>query len=325
MSASSRRLLCTSLAVAASLAAASGAVADGLPVLGIDVGGQGVATATGPGRYITLGAAPTVVAETARNGGRVLRSVELAGRFTIPAVAYDGSASGLSADGKTLVLIEPRVAFPRNETSFAVLDARKLTITRVFTLRGDFSFDAISPRGRTMFLIQYTSPTDPTRYDVRAYDLASHTLLPGAIVDPHEHSDAMRGSPITRTMSPNGRWAYTLYDGAGGTPFVHALDTSTRSARCIDLPMLAGLANLWQLRFSRVGGALTVGTRTTALAFVDSRTFRVSGPISGGAHTRVWPFILAGALALLLLGAATVALRRRGALSRPADRALAQD
>ena len=45
----------------------------------------------------------------------------------------------------------------------------------------------------------------------------------------------MRGQPLTRATSPDGRWAYTLYDGAGKEPFIHALDTSTRSARCIDL------------------------------------------------------------------------------------------
>ena len=60
----------------------------------------------------------------------------------------------------------------------------------------------------------------------------------------------MRGSPITRATSSDGRWAYTLYDGAGGTPFLHALDTSKRQARCIDLPMLAGGQDLGQLRIT---------------------------------------------------------------------------
>jgi hypothetical protein len=59
----------------------------------------------------------------------------------------------------------------------------------------------------------------------------------------------MRGNPLTRTTSPGGRWAYTLYDGAGGTPFVHALDTSRRTAHCIDLPALRGSNDLWSLRF----------------------------------------------------------------------------
>ena len=34
--------------------------------------------------------------------------------------------------------------------------------------------------------------------------------------------EKMGGSPLTRATSLDGRWAYTLYDGAGRTPFVHA-------------------------------------------------------------------------------------------------------
>ncbi len=40
--------------------------------------------------------------------------------------------------------------------------------------------------------------------------------------------------PLSRTMSPDGRWAYTLY--SGDENFVHALDTADGQARCIDLP-----------------------------------------------------------------------------------------
>jgi hypothetical protein len=169
------------------------------------------------------------VARVGTKGGRVAASALVRGTFTIPAVAYDASASGLSADGRTLVLISPRTRFPRASTPLMVIDARRLSVRSVVTLRGDFSFDAISQHGRLVYLIQYTSPTNPTRYLVRAYDLRTRSLVPKPVVDPRERSDKMRGSPVTRAMSPDGRWAYTLYDGAGGTPFVHALDTSTAS------------------------------------------------------------------------------------------------
>src|SRR4051812_31245385 len=135
--------------LAAAGALASTAAADGLPVLGVDVGSQGVATASGQARYVTLALGrDTLVARTAVAGGRVLGFRRLGGVFTVPAVAYDGSASGLSADGRRLVLIEPRVSFPRARTAFAVLDARRLLLRDVVRLRGDFSFDAISPDGR---------------------------------------------------------------------------------------------------------------------------------------------------------------------------------
>ena len=110
--------------------------------------GIAVLTADGLARYVTLPAGhQTVVARTTIRGGSVLGSRPLAGRLTIPAVAYDRSASGISADGTTLALIEPRQAFPRRNTRLVVLDARRLRLRRTITLRGDFGFDAISPNG----------------------------------------------------------------------------------------------------------------------------------------------------------------------------------
>jgi hypothetical protein len=253
------------------------AQADGLPVLGIDVGSQGVESASAPIRYVALPAAGrTVVARTATNGGRVFRHVDIAGNFTIPAVAYDGSASGLSADGSRLVLIQPRRAFPRARTAFAVLDARRLKLQHVVRLRGDFSFDAISARGRTMFLIHYTDVADPTKYEVRAFDLRLGRLVPKPIVDPHDAGEAMRGSPISRATSGDGRWAYTLYDGAGKTPFVHALDTKRRNARCIDLDLLAGRQDLWGLRLRIAAGKLTIFAQRQPVADIDTTSFHIS-------------------------------------------------
>jgi hypothetical protein len=127
------------LAVVAAVPAA--VTADGLPVLGVDVGSEGVVARTSPIRYVTLhGERETVVARTAVGGGRVLGFTRLAGNFTIPAVAYDGSASGLSADAGTLVLIQPRVKFPRARTALAILDAKRLRLRKLVTLHGDFSF-----------------------------------------------------------------------------------------------------------------------------------------------------------------------------------------
>ena len=187
------KLLVGGLTLLFALLIVPGAVADGLPVLGIDVGSTGVALRGGSVRYVALRSGrETTVARIAVASGRVLAFRRLAGNLTVPAVAYDGSASGLSADGATLALIEPRTRFPRARTSFAILDARRLTVSRRVSLRGDFSFDAISPEGRTMFLIQYTSAKDPTRYDVRAFDLDRGLLLGSPVVDPRERGEAMR-------------------------------------------------------------------------------------------------------------------------------------
>ena len=159
---------------------AGGAGADGLPVEGIDLSRAGVTTpAPMAPRYVTLPAGPdTVVAAVSPVGGQVRRSRLLDGRFTIPAVAYDGSPGGLSADGRTLVLINPRKGFPRRTTTLAVLDTRRLRARNLIALQGDFSFDALSPDGRLLYLVQYLSPQDPTRYLVRLYELGRNRLLP---------------------------------------------------------------------------------------------------------------------------------------------------
>ena len=154
--------------------------------------------------------------------------------------------------------INPRTGFPRRSTTLAVLNTRRLTAQEVITLKGDFSFDAISPDGKLLYLVQYLSQRDPTRYLVRLYDLDAGRLLREPIIDPREVGDVMRGMPITRASSPDGRWAYTLYDGAGEHPFIHALDTIARTARCIDLHGLVGFDLLFELRLesSPDGGQL---------------------------------------------------------------------
>jgi hypothetical protein len=265
------------------LAAAPSASADGLPVLGIDVGPEGVTVPAVATRYVALPAGPrgTLVASVQQDGGRVVVSRVVRGRFTIPAVAYDYTAGGLSAGGRTLVLVRPRVTFRQRRTTFAVLDARALRVREVLTLRGDFSFDAISPDARWLYLVQYLSPRDPTRYLVRLYDLRAGTLVREPVIDPREVGDVMRGSPVSRAASPDGRFAYTLYDGAGEHPFIHALDTERRTARCIDLHGLMGRDDIFDLRLGvGPGGTITVShvADDATLFLVDARTGRVWEP-----------------------------------------------
>ena len=265
------------LAVVAAIVTGA-ARADGLPVLGIDVGTSGVTVRGATVRYVTLRPGrSTIVEAVARNGGRIVRYAVVPGAFTIPAVAYDGSASGLSADRRTLVLIEPRRSFPRARTRLLVMHAHTLRRAGLIDLRGDFSFDAVSPDGSRIYLIQYTSPADPTRYLVRSYDVADRRLDPAAVVDPRDATEKMRGNPISRATSADGRFAYTLYDGGGSHPFVHALDTARAAARCIDLLGLPAGTSLWDLRLRMTGDGRSVAVvdHGRTLLALDTATLTV--------------------------------------------------
>jgi hypothetical protein len=285
--------------------------ADGLPVVGVEANPEGLG-----GEALRYEALPddgnTFVQRIDRGSGTLLASRSLRGRFEIPIVAYDGSASGLSADGRTLVLIAPRPRFPRARTTFAVLDAAKLKLRKKLTLHGDYSFDALSPRGRWMYLIHYTSRTDRLQYEVVALDLRTGKLQPDPIVDPRAPNEKMNGHPLTRATSPDGRWAYTLYEGAEH-PFVHALDTARRDARCIDLDWLHGRKGLWELRFALrdEGRELTVKPpRSDAVAVIDTGTFEARRPAAAGIGS--WPMTGLSVLGLLAaIGALIYVVRTR--------------
>ncbi len=307
MTARALLLVSASLAILAALPAP--AAADGLPAVGVDA--KPLSIFGGKLEYVTARAKPdTVLRERTVARGRVLRSLRLKGNFSVPAVAYDGSPSGLSADGRTLVLISPRARFPRASTTFAVIDAKRLRLRRHIRLRGDFSFDAISPDGRLVYLINYLSKRDFTKYAVRAYDMPARRLLRDPVVDPDEPGEDMSGVPLSRVSDAEGRWAYTLYSGRKH-PFVHALDTERRTAVCIDLDDVHSLSAL-ELH----GGRLDVlGGRGAVVASIDTSTHRViprparQTPATEESATGIpWVLIAGPSAALLLLA---VAVRRR--------------
>jgi hypothetical protein len=276
------------------------AAADGLPVTGVEAdrsrtAGQRIPyTATVDGR-------DTIVERIDRHTGQILGVSVVRGRFSIPVVAYDGSAAGLSANGRVLVLITPRPGFPRRNTTFAVLETQHLNLRKRLTLRGDYSFDALSPDGRWLYLIHYTSRTDALKYEVVALDLRTGNVASEPIVDPREPDEQMNGHPLTRATSSEGRWAYTLYEGAEH-PFVHALDTARRDARCIDLDWLTGRKGLRALRFALRADDRDLILRTPkgdAVAVVDTDTFEAARPSSAGLVS--WPKTALSSLALLVV------------------------
>lgn len=268
--------------VGAAVVAVGAAAAGGGPSPGVSWGWDGVVA---PGHRVRYVAVPsnryTVVAAVRVLGGRVLRWTSIPGTYGIPLVTQLRAPGGLSHDGRTLVLAsQPANPGPHAITRFAVLDTHTLQLQPVtslrarprISLRGSFSFDAISPDGSTLYLIQYTSARNYDRYRVRAYDIARERLLPGAIVDKREPDEAMTGMPVDRATSSGGRWAYTLYARQGRAPFVHALDTVRREAYCVDLPLRMNLQRQFRLRLAlRSANELRVRSGPRTLAVVDTQ------------------------------------------------------
>jgi hypothetical protein len=268
---SARLVLITAILFAALAPAAS--AAGGSPV-GLLAGMQGVYTPESAARFVAVSIGDnTGLFRILRNGGQVSGYRELDGRLGVPAVAMDGSPGGLSADGSTLVLVEPVRRFPVRKSQLAIVDTRTLHTRRV-ELSGEWAFDAISPDGRSLYLTEYPFSYDSSRYVVRRYDVKRHRVVGGPIVDKREPDEEMRGSPLTRVSSPRGRWAYTLYNGNDGAPFIHALDTVRRRAFCIDLDALAMYPDPYSLRLRWSGGMVDVVDRDERLVSVEARTLR---------------------------------------------------
>ncbi|MEN3283728.1 MAG: hypothetical protein V7607_4868 [Solirubrobacteraceae bacterium] len=289
-------------------------------------GGAGVSAPGGDVNYVTVASGrSTLVERVRRDGGVVERFRTLPGVYGVPGVGYDGSATGLSADGSTLVLAGRNGAAP---TRLIVLDARSLRPRANVVLPGYSTVDAISPDGRWLYLIRYRSVTDVNHYQVRAYDLVRHRLLRAPVVDPREPDEKMQGTAVTRTMSPDGRWAYTLYIRPGDAPFIHALDTARRTAACIDLDGISD-EDVGSAHLTLGGGTLRVDSAAGPLALVDTRTFAVRRPsavaparraparrvASSGDDGGGLPWALAFLALVPLAGLAVVARRWRHASS----------
>ncbi|HJX75584.1 MAG TPA: hypothetical protein VJ247_04460, partial [Gaiella sp.] len=135
------------------------------------------------------------------------------------------------------------------------------------------------PNGRRLYLLQFPQGLDGgIRYVVRSLNMRTGRLEPGAIVDKTEPDEQMNGIAMYRAWSPDRTWAYTLYNGGASHAFVHALNTRTRTARCIDLPWKGeGQAILEHVQLNVRQGALTIaGAGGEVLASIDTGTFAVT-------------------------------------------------
>jgi DNA-binding beta-propeller fold protein YncE len=180
--------------------------------------------------------ASTGVKVTTPEGGDAPARVSVPGSWRLPTIGVDKVAGGLSGDGSTLVLeeaVDVAPVGPTSRTRFAVVSTRGSKDPRVITLDGAFAFDALSPGGQWLYLLEYT-PGGGTHYQVRRLEVATGKLQDGAIVDKRNIDEQMNGYALTQAVGKAG-WVFTLYRSADGA-FVHALDTADGIAFCIDLP-----------------------------------------------------------------------------------------
>jgi hypothetical protein len=193
-------------------------------------GGDGVTSPEGALHYVAYGVGKDTQLSVIRWSDLVtLESKKLDGAFGVPMVTMK-VPGGMFRDGSRLVL---QSVGSNARTDFRIVDTGDLSVLDSISLQGTFAFDALSPDGKKLYLIQHSSAEDLQHYVVRMYDLSENALVPGRIADRAQKSWVMSGWPAARATTSDGRWVYTLYSNPGGFPFVHALDTMRGVAHCV--------------------------------------------------------------------------------------------
>jgi hypothetical protein len=303
------------VAILGALSVAPAAAGDG-SMPSVQQGGSGVLSADGLTRLVTVSTSTqlsTALEAVSTKGGIVERVTDLPGWWGIPMVTYSGvDGAGLSADGKTLVLGDITQSYPRTTSGFLVIDTSSLQARRTIQLKGDFAYDALSPDASRLYLIQHVDQNDTSKYVVRAYDLEQGRLLPGRIADRTQKGWVMKGYPMSRATSADGRWVYTFYQSPGGFPFVHALDTIRGVAHCVGLPWRGSQNGFGNMRLTLRNGDRTLAAHWLSgrpWLSIDTTTWRISRD-----HRAGFPWALTAALGsstVVLGGLALVLMRRR--------------
>jgi hypothetical protein len=205
----------------------------------------------------------TTISVLDTNSGATVRTFSLAGSYSTADRGYVDSM--LSADGRWLALREQGT--PAGTTSIALVDTQAGRLVKTIHLGGDFTLDAVSPRGTMLYLLEFYQ-AGTSHYNVRAYNVQAGVLVPGSIVDKNELDEKMEGKALARQMSDDGDMAYTLYiNTVTNKAFIHILwlaDTIDNNvpfptiARCIDLPVGSNPALLryYTLTLARDGQTL---------------------------------------------------------------------
>jgi hypothetical protein len=223
-----------------------------------------------------LGSGTRIEAMDAHNAVVMARTVP--GAFGVARITQEGLTGGLFADGSAFVLQSVGL---KSTSRFMIVGAKDLVPRSTISLKGTFGFDALSPDGSKLYLIQHTSARDIQHYVVRAYDLKARKLLSGRIADKSQQGWVMQGFAVDRVTSPDGRWVYTLYSNPGGYPFVHALDAVRGIAHCIGVPWRGGENEPWNMRLAlnEDGRSLAVNEKSgSTFVSIDVSNWKISYP-----------------------------------------------
>jgi len=170
------------------------------------------------------------------------------GRWSVPA-AYGPAPSGLSANGKWMVLVAPPV--PINGSGlfdrFAVVDLAKRRIDHVVSANGDLGFDAVSDDGRNLYLVEHLVPAP--HYAVRVASFNGTGLLGGVLGQIKTAEPEVMNGLYHASVAVGADWLLSLYSNPVHGPFIHALNTTQLYAQCIlnipDVPV--ALRPAWSL------------------------------------------------------------------------------
>ena len=209
------------------------------------------------------GSVHTTISVLDTSSGATVRAFSIPGSYSTADRGYADSM--LSGDGRWLAL--RALDTPAGTTSIVLVDTQAGKVVKNIHLNGDFTLDAVSPKGTILYLLEYYQ-AGTSHYNVRAYDVNANQLLEGSIIDKAELGEKMQGLALARQMSDDGDMAYTLYiNPVTNKAFIHILwltDTVNNSipfpaiARCLDLPVGSSpaLLHYYTLTLSQDGRTL---------------------------------------------------------------------
>jgi hypothetical protein len=201
----------------------------------------------------------TTVRATDPTTGQTLRETQLKGHYELPIVSLERTPIGLSPNGRWLTLAETSAkGGAETQGQFAILDTAFEEQPTIIQLKGQFSFDAISDDGGSLYLTEH-APEDASKYQVRLYHVRKGMLDERVIVD-KRNVLVMQGVRHAALPSPDGRWMFTMYLNEQHGPFIHALNATEQYALCINLPRDgmddAGKQLRWSLALAPKGDKL---------------------------------------------------------------------